>query len=135
MAEKSLIEEDATAVNDLPHNFTFPKAHKLLKRYEYVRLFKHGTRLLGKTICVDYLLSRNPTATKMGITVSTRYGKAHTRNLFKRKVREAFRLIYPQLPQNIFLNVIPRHRAKSAKSVDIQQELKELVLAHNKKAD
>lgn len=96
-------------------------------------MFRHATRLLGKTICVDYLLARSPTQTKMGITVSTRYGKANKRNLFKRKVREAFRLIYPELPENIFLNVIPRHKAKFAKSLDIQEELKELVLSHYKK--
>jgi len=132
MAEKSSIEEDATAVKDLPHKFTFPKAHKLLKRYEYVRLFRHSTRLLGKTICVDYLLSKRPTKTKLGITVSTRYGKAHQRNLFKRKVREAFRLIHPNLPENIFINVIPRYKSKFAKSTEIQKELKELILKKNK---
>lgn len=65
--------------------------------------------------------------TRLGITVSKRYGKSHERNRFKRIVREAFRLCYPNLPVGFDLIVKPRSAAHSAKMSDIQSELIKLI--------
>lgn len=127
MEEKLSIEEDVTAEKDSLHNFSFTKAHRLLRKYEYSRMFRHGSRLVGKNICIDYLLSEYLKNPKLGITVSTRYGKSHERNLFKRKVREAFRHLIPILSKNISINIIPRYKAKFAKSTDIQEEIRVLL--------
>lgn len=126
MEEKFLVEEDVKVERFSAHKTPFPKANRLRRRFEYVNLFKKSSRLVGKYICLDYLFipeSKN----KLGITVSTRYGKAHERNRFKRCVRESFRQLLPHLPQNICMNIIPRFKAKFASSTEILQEIQQLL--------
>lgn len=66
--------------------------------------------------------------TRLGITVTKRYGKSHERNRFKRMVREAYRLSYRELPVGLDLIVKPRAYAKKASSCVIQKELIQLLL-------
>lgn len=65
--------------------------------------------------------------TRLGVTVSRRYGKSHERNRFKRIVRDAFRLSRNTLIQGYDLNIRPRSLAKDASSAEIFQELFHLV--------
>lgn len=60
--------------------------------------------------------------TRLGITVSRRYGNAVLRNRFKRIVREAFRLSRHQLVVGIDINIRPRTAALKAKSKDVQDD-------------
>jgi ribonuclease P protein component len=76
----------------------------------------------GQWIIVDYRRSSNP-KTRLGITVTKRYGQAHERNRFKRLVRESFRLSYQQLPAGYDMVVKPRSAAKRAMMQDIKSEI------------
>lgn len=67
--------------------------------------------------------SNKSSQTRLGITVTRRYGDAHERNRFKRIVREAFRLSYTRLRQGFDLNVKPRTAAKNAKTADVIADL------------
>ena len=101
---------------------TFPKAVRLRTRRQYQRMSHPQTRHVGNWIIID--ANPNPiSVTRLGITVTRRYGKAHDRNRFKRIVREAFRLCRHQLSQSFDLNIKPRSLAYKATSVDIQEEL------------
>ncbi len=104
----------------------FPKSAKLTTRFEFKRLSKQGHRLVGKAICLDWLKTGLP-QTRLGLTVSARYGAAHERNLFKRRIREAFRLSLPGLPASLDLNVLPRQRAKTATFEELSKELLHLI--------
>jgi ribonuclease P protein component len=87
----------------------------------------HGAqRLVGAVIAVD-LIKNNRGLTRLGITVTKRYGDAHLRNRFKRLVREAFRLCRHRLPKGVDLNVKPRQAAEKATLVSIEQELIDLL--------
>lgn len=105
---------------------TFPKRYKLTDRAEYRRLSKQGQRLIGQAMCIDWLKSNLP-QTRLGLTVSARYGAAHERNLFKRRIREAFRTSRLSLPPSLDINVLPRQRAKTATFAELSFELIRLI--------
>lgn len=44
---------------------------------------------------------------RLGLTVTKKYGKAHDRNIFKRWAREIFRKNKGNLPQGIEINIAP----------------------------
>jgi ribonuclease P protein component len=98
----------------------FPKSLRLRSQHQFRNATRRGKRLVGSWIIIDCCYSNS---TRLGVTVSKKYGKAHERNRFKRLVREGFRLSREELPQGRDLNVRPRSAAKNATSKDIQKEL------------
>lgn len=95
---------------------------RIRSRRQYQRIGHLPTSCVGDWIIIEYRDSRCPSS-RLGITVTKRYGKAHDRNRFKRIVREAFRLSLPYLRQSLDLNIKPRHNAHKAKMNDVQGEL------------
>ena len=63
------------------------------------------------------------TGPKLGITVSKRHGKAHERNQFKRRVREAFRHTAPLLPDAIEINVFPHLAIDKVTKAGVETDL------------
>jgi ribonuclease P protein component len=78
-------------------------------------------RHTGKWLIIESR-SNNSENSRLGITVTRRYGDSHERNRFKRIVREAFRLGYQIIPQGYDFVIKPRSLAKEAKMQDIMQE-------------
>lgn len=107
-------------------SFCFPKSARLLKRFQFRRMTNQSKSHVGRLIIVEVRANQTP-STRLGVTVSRRYGKSHERNRFKRIVRDAFRLNRKNLIQGFDLNIRPRSLAKDASSLDISQELCHLV--------
>ncbi len=61
--------------------------------------------------------------TRIGITVTRRFGDAHRRNRFKRLVREAFRLCQHVIVKGVDLNVRPYPRQFELTLQQVQDEL------------
>ncbi len=61
--------------------------------------------------------------TRIGITVTRRFGDAHRRNRFKRLVREAFRLCQQDLIKGVDLNIRPYPRNFQLTMQQVQAEL------------
>jgi len=95
---------------------------RLRTRQQYQRMAQKTLKFIGQWILADIRLTPT-TSSRLGITVTKRYGPAHRRNRFKRLVREAFRLSYPHFKVNFDIVVRPRTQALHAKMPDIQQEL------------
>ncbi len=96
--------------------------HRLCKSADYRHLARASQKWIGCYLIVEYRANKSPYS-RLGITVTKKYGKAHDRNRFKRLVREAFRLNLDQITPGIDLNVKPRFQAKSATMSCIATEL------------
>ncbi len=68
---------------------------------------------------------RGEDPSRLGITVTKRFGKSHERNYFKRIVREIFRT--SAVPSGLDLVVRPRLLAKEANFHDIKEEFYQLL--------
>jgi ribonuclease P protein component len=109
--------------------YQYPKWVRLRSRRQFQRLSHQATRHVGHWVIIDARSNRNQ-VTRLGITVTKKYGKAHDRNRFKRIVREAFRLCRLQLQPGFDLNVKPKNGASEAKPADIQSELLRFITAN-----
>ncbi len=91
-----------------------------LRRADFLRIAKKGKRQVGELVIVHSLPS---THSRLGITVTKRYGNAVQRNRFKRIVRAAYHSVKPE---GLDLVIKPRNGAYTATSTTIAAELKKL---------
>jgi ribonuclease P protein component len=107
-------------------SYSFPKSVRLRTRRDYQRMSRLDKRFTGTWIIIDVRV-HSKKDTRLGITVTRRYGKAHDRNRFKRIVREGFRLCRDQLKNGLDLNIKPRTQALKACSYHVMEELKQFL--------
>lgn len=102
---------------------------RLLKKQQFAKVKACGKNRYGKFITVSaYRDSQFTHALKLGITTTRKFGKAHIRNLFKRRVREAFRLMDHTAYLPIHFDVRPTSLGIHASFAQIQQELEKLLI-------
>jgi ribonuclease P protein component len=89
-----------------------PKAARLRRRREFLRVQQRGTRLHAGDVVV-IALPAGGRVPRIGITVSSKIGNAVVRNRVKRWVREAFRATRAEWPP-VDLVVIARSTAPAA---------------------
>ncbi len=87
----------------------FGKASRLRLRREFLAVQERGRRLSAREYAVLALPHTGPCA-RLGVTVSSKVGKAVVRNRVKRWVRVAFREVAAELPA-VDLVVIARRGA------------------------
>ena len=67
------------------------KTHTLKKNYEFRRMYRQGASAVGGCMVVYCRKNRSKTR-RLGVTVSTKIGKAVQRNRARRRLREVYRL-------------------------------------------
>lgn len=98
----------------------------MLTRSAFRRVGRVGQKNVGRLMVCE-VTANGLDVSRLGLTVSRKYGKAHERVRFKRLAREAFRLHRSELPLGLDVNVRPRALAKGAGYSDIARELRLLV--------
>lgn len=128
MGARSSTDVEELDVSVLPCNksLRFPKSARILKRSHFRRLAKSNRRIFGEMISVDFQHSKGLTS-KLGITVSKKFGKAHDRNRFKRIVREVFREMRSNLPIGLEINISPCSRLDTLSKQIVLIDLKRIV--------
>ena len=91
---------------------TFPKSARLTTRDEFRRVQREGKRTQGQYLILTCMIKdftcQRP-CQRLGESVSKQFGSAVKRNLFKRRVREAFRAEKHRLPPGISVHISPRN--------------------------
>ncbi|MFI5334196.1 MAG: ribonuclease P protein component [Chlamydiales bacterium] len=95
---------------------------RIRSKGHYQKIYYEGRKFSG-TMVGAALRFGSSTGPKLGITVSKRHGKAHERNLFKRRVREAFRHTYPRLARQAEINIFPRLPIEKVTRAGIEADL------------
>ena len=81
------------------------KYYRIKKNTDFQRIFNRGKRVFSPCITLLYFPSDK---LSMGIAVSKKHGKAHTRNRVKRLAREAFRNTCDNLSENYSVIILPK---------------------------
>ncbi len=99
---------------------------RLLKRPQFRRVFERG-RSRGDEGLIVYVCPRRTgeegRPTRIGLTVGRKFGNSPLRNLFKRRVREAFRQNIGRLPEGHDLVVLPVGRGSAPEYAVIEESL------------
>lgn len=98
--------------------YSFKKSSRLLHKKQFQAVASSKDRSVGKLLVINVLQTHSEEA-KLGITVTKRFGKAHLRNRFKRKVREAFRLL--EIPSHVHILVKPKLGAQEVYQASMQE--------------
>lgn len=104
---------------------SFPKSVRILHKSDYQRLRIGCSRIFGQNVALQ-LSKRGRPVTRLGITISKKFGKAHDRNRFKRCVREVFREVRADLPMGIEINIFPQKHTTLLSWKETAEELKDL---------
>ena len=85
----------------------------LKKNYEFRRLYSKGKSAVTPYMVVYCMRSSRETR-RVGYTVSTKLGKAVTRNKIRRRLREIYRLSSPRLVDGVDMVIVARAKCVGA---------------------
>jgi len=104
----------------------FRRRHRLSGARAFGLVFREGRRVGGKAM-VLYVLPGSAAEPRLGLSVGRRVGKATVRNAVKRRLREVFRLLLPELEQPVDIVVVPLAALRSGRHADLEAEFRELL--------
>ena len=83
--------------------------YRLKKNYQYNYVYKHATSVADKNFVLLYCASGNK-RTKVGFSISKKYGKAVARNRIRRQLKVAVSAVVEQVEVGYNLIFIPRRQ-------------------------
>ena len=87
------------------------------------RLYSRGRSYSG-SVLVTYVMKNRQGVNRIGITTSKKTGKAAMRNRSRRIIREAYRILQPELRPGYDLVFVARARTPFVKTDDILRTMK-----------
>jgi ribonuclease P protein component len=105
---------------------SFPRARRVRKRLDYLRVQGRGRRFSTPHYLVFTLPAEAPRATRFGVTVSRKVGNAVVRNRVRRRLREVAKLVIPaQARSDLDYVLVGRQGALKRDFATLQRELVE----------
>ncbi len=101
-----------------------PQMH-LRRPQDFERVYDSGVRS-GDDHLLVFVYRNELNILRAGVSVSRKHGSAVHRNVKRRRLKEAFRLLQHELPSGLDLILIPRQRDDSS-LVDYQASIQNLV--------
>ena len=92
----------------------------LKQNYEFRRVYNKGKSGVSAFLVV-YARPNRGGRNRLGVTVSTKLGKAVVRNRVRRRLREIYRLSQPELKQGYDVVLVARSRAVAASYSDLSR--------------
>lgn len=103
------------------------KAEKTVKEnYEFRRIYRKGKSVVSPYL-VLYCQRNRQGKTRLGVTVSTKLGKAVVRNRVRRRLRELWRLHLPMMESGWDVILVARGRAVRAPYQKLEKEYRRVL--------
>jgi ribonuclease P protein component len=116
-----------SSLDNSTHDFSLPKASRLLRPSEFRRVYDNGARV-SNSLFTSFLLARDEASgPRIGFTLPRALGKAVRRNRMRRRLREAIRLEFHRVSPRWDIVINPRKALESASWESIQKEVRRLV--------
>ena len=96
--------------------------NRLRKRKEFAYLYNNGTAKHSEHLTLVYLPTKHRPL-KVGFSISKKIGKAHTRNLIKRRLRAIMREKVNTLPDNHNIVIIAKSGVDEITFAKLQEEV------------
>jgi ribonuclease P protein component len=107
----------------------YPKAHRLRTAEDFSTTFSEG--LWGSTDVIRVVVRKNLgepiPRSRFGMAVSKKFGKAHQRNMLKRRIREVIRRTKAELPAGFDCVILPSNRTLNPSYEQILETLPKLI--------
>ena len=103
-------------------SFSFPKTRRLTHRSEYERVKQNGITQRDKLLIVNAMPMDDSDPWRAGFVTSRRLGGAVVRNRVRRRLREIVRRHQHELRQGVWLVIIARHEAATARYSALEDE-------------
>jgi ribonuclease P protein component len=117
---------------DQGRSCSFTKAHRILKRADFVRLSENNRKVQNQHFVALYQKSKSG-RTRLGITITKRVGNAVIRNQIKRYVREYYRHQRHTIQNGTDINIIAKKQASGIPGIEAQMSLQDLFCKIGKK--
>jgi len=98
----------------------FGPERRLHARREFVAAFEHGLKLHGRFVTV-FLRPADSPVSRLGLTVTRKFGDAVRRNLAKRRLREVFRT--NAIPPGLDVVIVPKREFFDASYVALEADV------------
>ena len=110
-------------------DFRFQKKLRLLRTTDFHRVYAQRQSVaIGPLVMYGAHQATKRSYPRLGISVSRRVGNAVVRNLWKRRLREAFRMARPKFPESFDVVVIVRATGKPKIGEKAAHETEQLII-------